>query len=102
MYAKMVKEHYRKYRPHGSATMTDADFARIAEEIEQRIDQRTADAESRIPATLDGMERIGAFQRAAAEAQRAVLEEMLPPAEDDEMARAEAEARAEAGSETAA
>lgn len=85
-YGEMAMEHWRKYRPVEYAQMSDREtfFRELGEEIERRIDDRTEELEQQIPATLPFETRRARMAAARVDAKSAVLQEMLPRAEDDE------------------
>lgn len=86
-YGTMARDHYRRYRPTGFRAIKDPTtfFHWLGLEIERRIDDRAALLEEMVPTDLPFQERLQQMTAARSEAERLVLAETLPAAEDDEM-----------------
>lgn len=86
-YGRMAMAHWEKYRPAEYAQMSDREtfFRNLGEEMERRVLDRAETLEAAIPAGVPFQDRWERMMAARPTAEREVLAEMLPRAEDDEM-----------------
>jgi hypothetical protein len=85
-YGHMAMEHWRKYRPEEFSRIADPTtfFQKLGQEIESRILDRVEEMEQEIPKGLPDGQRMTRSLAIRPDAERDVLQEMLPRAEDDE------------------
>lgn len=85
-YGAMMQTHWRRHRPHEYATMTNREtfFANLGEEVQRLVQDREAELEEAVPADLAFQDRLERMRAARSTAERQVLAEMLPVAEDHE------------------
>lgn len=85
-YGRMAMAHWSRHRPAEYAQMSDRQsfFESLGNQIEHRIQERAEALEQAVPANLPFQDRWARMMAARPDAQREVLAEMLPRAEDDE------------------
>lgn len=88
-YGQMARAHWAKCRPAEYAQMGEGRttfFWNLGEQIESRIEDRADALERAIPPDLPFQDRMERMRAARPMAEREVLEEMLPRAEEDDEA----------------
>jgi hypothetical protein len=85
-YGAMAMAHWNRHRPVEYAAMANRErfFQDLGDQIEARILDRAEALEQAIPADQPFQDPLEQMMAARPTAQREVLEEMLPRAEDDE------------------
>lgn len=85
-YGHVAMEHWRKYRPVEFSGIADpmTFFPELGEQIESRILDRVDELGQEIPRDLPDGQRMTRLLATRPDAERDVLAEMLPRAEDDE------------------
>lgn len=85
-YGRMAMAHWQRYQPSEYAKMSDREtfFRDLGDQIERRILDRAEALEEAIPANQPFQDRWNQMMAARPTAEREVLAEMLPLAEDHE------------------
>jgi hypothetical protein len=85
-YGQVAQAHWKRYRPAEYARISDREtfFRDLGNQIEQRILDRADALEQAVPAGQPFQARWEQMMAARPTAEREVLAEMLPAAEDDE------------------
>lgn len=85
-YGHMAMEHWAKHRPLEFSRIADPQtfFQELGEQINARILDRVDELEQQVPKDLPPGQRTSRFLAIRPDAERDVLQEMLPRAEDDE------------------